>query len=226
MRSGSAEAICTVPSSCTLMLTWKSSCNLRMTAPPLPMMSRIFSGLILIVVMRGAKSESSGRAVLMIASILSRISRRAASASLRPVRMIAPLIPCTLMSICKAVIPVRVPVTLKSMSPKASSLPRMSVRTMNSPSGSDIRPIAAPATDALSGTPASRSERLEPQVEAIEVDPLEVTHSETTRMAYGNSSIDGSTGISARSARAPCPISRRPGPRIGLFSPVLYGGML
>ena len=36
----------------------------------------------------------------------------------------------------------------------------------------------------------------------------------------------GRTGTSARSARWPWPISRRPGPRIGLFSPVLYGGML
>ena len=43
--------------------------------------------------------------------------------------MIASLMPWTLMSICSAVTPSRVPVTLKSMSPIASSLPRMSVRT-------------------------------------------------------------------------------------------------
>jgi hypothetical protein len=84
-----------------------------------------------------------------------------------------------------------------------------------------MRPIAAPATAALIGTPASMRARLEPQVEAIEVEPLDVTHSDTSRMTYGNSSSDGSTGISARSARWPWPISRRPGPRIGLFSPVL-----
>ena len=139
--------------------------------------------------------------------------------------MMASLMPWTLMSICRAVMPSRVPVTLKSMSPKASSLPRMSVRTANV-SPSVTRPMAAPATGALMGTPASMSASVEPQVEAIEVEPFDVTHSLTRRMTYGNSSWDGSTGMSARSASAPCPISRRPGPRIILFSPVLYGGML
>jgi len=58
------------------------------------------------------------------------------------------------------------------------------------------------------------------------VEPFDVTHSLTSRMTYGNSSWLGRTGRSARSARWPWPISRRPGPRIILFSPVLYGGML
>ena len=93
--------------------------------------------------------------------------------------MIASLMPWTLMSICSAVTPSRVPVTLKSMSPNASSLPRMSVRTTNVPSGSVMRPIAAPATGALIGTPASISASVEPQVEAIEVEPFDVTHSLT-----------------------------------------------
>ena len=74
-----------------------------------------------------------------------------------------------------------VPVTLKSMSPKKSSLPRMSVRTVKR-SPSVTRPMAAPATGALMGTPASMSASVEPQVEAIEVEPLEVTHSQTRRM--------------------------------------------
>ena len=66
-----------------------------------------------------------------------------------------------------------VPVTLKSMSPIESSLPRMSVRTTKLPvSPSSTRPIAAPATGALIGTPASIRARVEPQVEAIEVEPL------------------------------------------------------
>ena len=94
------------------------------------------------------------------------------------------------------------------------------------PSGSDMRPIAAPATGAEIGTPASMRASVEPQVDAIDVEPLEVTHSDTSRMTYGKSSFDGSTGRSARSARMPWPISRRPGPRMNLFSPVLYGGML
>ena len=96
--------------------------------------------------------------------------------------MIASLMPVTLMSIWRAVMPSRVPVTLKSMSPNASSLPRMSVRTVNVPSASDMRPIAAPATGAVIGTPASMSASVEPHVDAIEVEPLDVTHSETRRM--------------------------------------------
>jgi hypothetical protein len=90
--------------------------------------------------------------------------------------------PLTLMSIWRAVIPSEVPVTLKSMSPNASSLPRMSVRTANRPSASLMRPIAAPATGALIGTPASMRASVEPHVAAMEVDPFDVTHSLTRRM--------------------------------------------
>ena len=58
------------------------------------------------------------------------------------------------------------------------------------------------------------------QVDAIEVDPLDSNVSDTARIAYGNSASLGSTGTSALSARAPCPISRRPGP------PTEYDGKL
>ena len=68
-----------------------------------------------------------------------------------------------------------------------------------------------PATGRLMGTPASIRASVEPQMEAWEVEPLEETTSETTRMAYGNSSTDGMTGSRAFSASAPWPISRRPG---------------
>ncbi len=47
------------------------------------------------------------------------------------------------------------------------------------------------------------SDSVEAQTEPIDVEPLEPTASETTRIAYGNSSLLGSTGISARSASAP-----------------------
>ena len=46
------------------------------------------------------------------------------------------------------------------------------------------------------------------------------------RMVYGNVSLDGMRGASARSASAPWPISRLPGPRIGFTSPVENGGKL
>src|SRR6266496_6461719 len=72
-----------------------------------------------------------------------------------------------------------------------------------------IKPIATPATGRLIGTPASISERLEPQTEAIDDDPFDESVSETSRIVYGNSSLVGSTARSERSASAPWPISRR-----------------
>ena len=73
--------------------------------------------------------------------------------------------PSTLMSIWNAVTPLSSPATLKSMSPKASSLPRMSVRTTKDPSGSRIRPIATPATIRSIGTPASSIDKQPPERE-------------------------------------------------------------
>ena len=83
-----------------------------------------------------------------------------------------------------------------------------------------------PATDALSGTPASSSDIVDAQTEPIDVEPLEPSASDTCRIAYGNSSRVGSTGTSARSASAPWPISRRLGEPTRPVSPVEYGGKL
>ena len=83
-----------------------------------------------------------------------------------------------------------------------------------------------PATGALIGTPASISARVEPQTEPCEVEPLDEMTSETRRSAYGNSLTGGMTGSSARSASAPWPISRRPGPRDGRVSPTEKDGKL
>ena len=60
---------------------------------------------------------------------------------------------------------------------------------------------------------------LDAQTLACDVDPLDSNVSDTVRIAYGNSDSLGSTGRSALSASAPCPISRRPGPLEGLVSP-------
>ena len=133
--------------------------------------------------------------------------------------------PSSLVSSCSAVMTCSVPATLKSMSPNASSAPRMSVSvTYWSPSL--IRPIAMPETMSFSGTPASSSDMVEAQTEPIEVEPFEPSASETWRIAYGNSSRVGSTGSSARSASAPWPISRRFGEPTRPVSPVEYGGKL
>jgi len=83
-----------------------------------------------------------------------------------------------------------------------------------------------PATGALSGTPALSSDSVEAQTEPMDVEPFELSASDTWRIAYGNSSRLGSTGISARSASAPWPISRRLGEPTRPVSPVLNGGKL
>src|SRR2546421_8089035 len=81
-----------------------------------------------------------------------------------------------------------------------------------------------PATGALIGTPASMSDSVEPHTDAIDVDPFDASTSETTRIVYGHSSAVGNTGTSARSARTPCPISRRFGEPTRPVSPVENGG--
>ncbi len=89
--------------------------------------------------------------------------------------------PSILMSIWMEVTPSRVPATLKSMSPSASSIPRMSVSTATR-SPSLINPIATPATAPRIGTPASISASEPEQTEAIEELPFDSRMSETTRM--------------------------------------------
>ncbi len=62
--------------------------------------------------------------------------------------MISSVMPSILMSICSEVMPPAVPATLKSMSPRWSSSPRMSESTAKR-SPSLIRPMAMPATGAF-----------------------------------------------------------------------------
>ena len=83
-----------------------------------------------------------------------------------------------------------------------------------------------PATGAFSGTPASIIESDPPQTLAIDDEPFDSRMSDTTRMVYGNCSSAGIIGASARSASAPWPISRRPGPRMNATSPTENGGKL
>ena len=94
--------------------------------------------------------------------------------------MISSVIEVILMSICSAVMPRSVPATLKSMSPRWSSSPRMSDSTAK-PSGSLISPIAMPATGRGSGTPASISASEAPHTDAIDDEPFDSVISETTR---------------------------------------------
>src|SRR5713101_7982813 len=86
----------------------------------------------------------------------------------------------------------------------------MSVRMPNR-SPSLTSPMAIPATWALSGTPASMRASDAPQTVAMDDEPLDSRMSDTMRSVYGNSSLGGRMADTARSARAPWPISRRPG---------------
>ena len=174
----------------------------RIVAPPLPITSRILSESILTVVIVGALADSSLRASGSTAFICSRMVKRAVFALPKAISMISSVIPSILISICKAVMPSSVPATLKSISPKWSSSPRMSVRTANL-SPSFTKPIAIPATGALIGTPASINAKEAPQTEAIEDEPLDSVISDTTRMVYGNSSKVGIMAWIPRRAKRP-----------------------
>ncbi len=150
---------------------------------------------------------------LAIAScITSSISKRAflACSSASPsISLVTPLI---LISICKAVIPVFVPATLKSISPIWSSKPWISVRIVYLDSSSlVISPIAIPATGALIGTPAAIKLRHPEQIVAWLDEPLLSKTSDTTLIVYGKSSSLGITWAKALSPRAPWPISLLPG---------------
>ncbi|CAB4705664.1 unannotated protein [freshwater metagenome] len=150
-----------------------------------PITSPILSTGILMEITRGAVAAiSSG--LSMASFMTSRIASRALCAWVSaPARTDAGM-PSSLVSSCSAVTKSLVPATLKSISPKASSAPKISVRATYSilPSTSpEIKPIAIPATGARSGTPALSSDIVDAHTEPIDVEPLEPRASETWRMA-------------------------------------------
>ena len=134
---------------------------------------------------RGAYGDiSSGTSIA--SAMTSRIVSRASLAWVSAAASTEAGMPSSLVSSCSAVTKSLVPATLKSMSPKASSAPRMSVSVTYSvwPStSSEIRPIAMPATGAFSGTPAFSSDIVDAQTEPIDVEPLEPSASDTCRIA-------------------------------------------
>ncbi len=197
----------------------------RITLPPGPMISRILSVGTFMVMILGACLDNSARGSSRALLISPRIWSRPSFACCMALPIKALSSPPILISICRAVIPSFVPATLKSISPRWSSDPRMSDRIATS-SPSLIRPMAIPATGFAMGTPASIRAREPPQTDAIEDDPFDSRMSETTRMVYGNFSLSGRTGIRARSASMPWPISLRPGLPINLVSPVQNAGKL
>ena len=116
-EASSDDATFTCPSSSTLILTPVRSMMLLIIFPPGPMTSRILSTGILTVTIRGAYVEMSSRKAGKVPLILSRMCSLPTRACSSASRMISVVMPATLMSICRAVIPFSVPATLKSMSP-------------------------------------------------------------------------------------------------------------
>ncbi|MNT83381.1 hypothetical protein D3C72_2232400 [compost metagenome] len=82
-----------VPSSSILIWVPVSSVSARMVAPPLPITSRIFSGLIFIVYSLGANDEISALASPIASCILPRMCMRASLACARATCMISLVMP-------------------------------------------------------------------------------------------------------------------------------------
>ena len=179
----------TVPSSSMLICAPVSSWIWLIILPLGPMTSPILSTGMLTEMMRGAVGAISAGASIS-SPMTSRIAWRASRAWVSAADSTAAGRPSSFVSSWIAVMKSRVPATLKSMSPNASSAPRMSVSAAYAVCGpcgvsmtSDTRPIAMPATGARSGTPAWSIARVEAQTEPIEVEPLEPSASDTWRIA-------------------------------------------
>ena len=151
-----------------------SSCICWIILPPGPMIAPINSFGISSVSIRGTCGFISLRGSGMVSTILSRMYSRACLACISAFSRISNESPSHLISICVAVIPSRVPVVLKSISPKWSSSPRISLSTayFSSP-GFLINPIAIPDTGFLIGTPASIKASVPEHTVAIEEEPLD-----------------------------------------------------
>ena len=129
----SREPMNTVPSSWMSMSAPVSAMISLIFLPFGPITSPILSTGIWIERILGAIGLTSSRGAGIAASMTSRIVNRASRACFSASARTSPGSPDTFMSSWIAVTNSRVPATLKSMSPSASSAPRMSVRVTNLP---------------------------------------------------------------------------------------------
>ena len=126
--SWSGEYIITCPSSSMSIFTPVASIILFIVSPPFPITSFIFSTLIWVVTICGAYLEISSLGSEITGFIISsKIYCLAFLVLAKASSIILYDNPSTLISTWIAVIPFSVPPTLKSMSPKKSSSPWMSV---------------------------------------------------------------------------------------------------
>ena len=126
--SAPTAVINTLPSSWISICTPVSSIIFLIVFPPGPITSRILSVGIFILFTRGAYGDNSLFGSLIHSIILLKINSRPRFAWARAAAKISLLRPSTLISIWIAVIPSGVPATLKSISPRASSIPWISVK--------------------------------------------------------------------------------------------------
>ena len=150
-----------------------------MFLPPGPIIAPINSLGIVLVTILGAWAFTSPFGVAIVSVSFSKICNRPSLACFSAFTKISYDKPLILISIWQAVIPSLVPVTLKSISPRWSSSPKISLSTAYL-SPSEISPIAIPDTGLLSLTPASISAIVPEQTVAIEEDPLDSNTSLTT----------------------------------------------
>ena len=181
--SSVVEAIKMRPSSSTSIWTPDSSTILRIIFPPGPMMSRILSTGIVIVVMRGAQRDKFGAAACRWSpASCSRMCRRPSLRLHQGAPQDLPVDAADLdvhlqggdalaraghFEVHVAEVHLRCPgyhVRIANVSPYLT------------------RPIAIPATGRLIGTPASISAKVLPQTLAWEVEPFEERTSETRRI--------------------------------------------
>ena len=164
------------------ILTPHSALIFWMTLPPEPITSRILSGWILMVSILGAylKAPLWGRDGFEHDVVQDVGSGRRGSFKGLFDDVIGQAV--VLISTWMAVMPLWVPPTLKSMSPKKSSRPWISTMVIQR-SPSVIKAAGDTGHRAFRGTPASIRDRVEPQIEPWEVEPLEDRTSETTRRA-------------------------------------------
>ena len=180
---GAEICTCPLPSASSMVIVAPvSSCICWIIFPPGPITAPINSLGMSILTIRGTCGFISLRGSEMVFIISFMICSRPALACIRAFSIISNDSPSHLISICVAVKPSLVPVVLKSMSPRWSSSPRMSLRIayLSSP-GFLINPMAIPDTGLLIGTPASIIARVPPHTLAIDEEPLDSRISLTTR---------------------------------------------
>ena len=185
MLSLSGPLTCTLPTpsvSSMVITVLVSSCICWIIFPPGPMTAPMNSFGMSKATMRGTWGLKSARGSLIVSVRHFKMCSRPAFACISAFSRISNDRPSHLISICVAVRPSFVPVVLKSISPKWSSSPRMSLSTayLSSP-GFLIRPIAMPDTGFFMGTPASISASVPAQTVAIDDEPFDSKICETKR---------------------------------------------